>query len=58
MIHTKFQDNLTSGSETENLLKVLPCMGMVAILPSILDHSYKLTFPLPKGHYLYKSYRD
>ena len=31
MIHAKFQDHRTSGSG-EDFLRVLPCMGMVAIL--------------------------
>ena len=32
MIHAKFQDNRTSGSGEEDILRVLPYMGMAAIL--------------------------
>ena len=32
MLHAKFQDHWTSGSEEEDFLWFLPYMGMVAIL--------------------------
>ena len=32
MIHSKFQDHRTSGSGEDDILKVLPDMGMTAIL--------------------------
>ena len=45
MLHAKFQDHRTSGSGEEDFLRFLPYMGMAAIL---VDHLYKLSFPLPK----------
>ena len=32
MLHAKFQDQRTSGSGEENLIRFLPYMGMAAIL--------------------------
>ena len=32
MVHAKFQDHRTSGSGEEDFLRVLPYMGMAAIL--------------------------
>ena len=32
MLHAKFQDHRTSGSGGEDFLRILPYMGMVAIL--------------------------
>ena len=32
MLHAEFQDHRTSGSGEEDFLKVLPYMGMLAIL--------------------------
>ena len=32
MLHAKFQDHKTSGSEEEEFLRFLPYMGMAAIL--------------------------
>ena len=32
MLHAKFQDNRTSGSEDEDFLRFLPYMGIAAIL--------------------------
>ena len=32
MLHAKFQDHRTSGSEEVDFLRFLPYMGMVAIL--------------------------
>ena len=32
MLHAKFQDHRTSGSEEEDFLSLLPYMGMAAIL--------------------------
>ena len=32
MLHAKFQDHRTSGSGDEDFLKILPDMGMAAIL--------------------------
>ena len=32
MIHAKFQDHMTSGSEEEDFLRFLPFMCMAAIL--------------------------
>ena len=32
MLHAKFQDHTTSGSGEEDLKRVLPYMGMAAIL--------------------------
>ena len=32
MLHAKFQDHRTSGSEEEDFLRFLPYMGMAAIL--------------------------
>ena len=32
MLHAKFQNNRTSGSREENILRYLPYMGMAAIL--------------------------
>ena len=43
MLHAKFQDPKTSGSERDIFL---PYMCMAAILD--LDHLCKLLFPLPK----------
>ena len=32
MLHTEFQDHMTSGSGEEDFLRFLPYMGIVAIL--------------------------
>ena len=49
-MQAKFQDHRSSCSGKEDYLRFLPYMGKAAILSCDLDHLYKLSFPLPKGH--------
>ena len=48
MLHTMFQSNQPSGSVEENLLRFLPCMGIVAILsmrPGPFEQNFNLLWP-------------
>ena len=49
MLHTKFQNHRPSGSGEEDFLMFLLFIAMAAILSCDLDHSYKLSFSLPKN---------
>ena len=47
MLHTKFQGHQPYGPGEEDFLRLLPYMGMAAILSYDLDHLNKLLFLFP-----------
>ena len=48
MLHTEFQDHLTSGSGGEYFQRFLPYMGGQPSWPYRLNHLYKLSYLLLK----------
>ena len=48
MLHVKFQDHSTSSSREENFEGFYHILAWRSSWSCDLDHSYKLSFPIPK----------